>query len=136
MEEQWYVVPELEVRVHQSWVTLIKYCQEFFPYGDIKIQIANALPTKRVKETPNIRFDKPAIPKLTGNWYVIPSTNDRIHEYWVNLIQWCQNYFVKGEIEIKIVAGQPADLITAKQDMRFDRPDTIPPNAPLLVGKA
>lgn len=136
MEEQWYIVPELEVRVHQSWVELIKYCKDTLPYGDIRLQISNALPTKRLKETPSIRFDKPVVSKNhNGKIYVIPSTGDRIHEYWINLIQWCQNYFNKGIIELRIVSSMPTDLISAKQDVRFDKPETIPVGEPMNFGK-
>ena len=134
-EEIWYIVPEIEVRVHESWIKLIQYCQETLPYGDIRIQISNALPTKRVKETPSIRFDKQGAPKTDGTWYIIPSLDCRVHEYWINLIQWCQNYFVKGSIEFRLINAQPTDLLDVKQDMRFDRPDTIPPGIPLNFTK-
>ena len=135
MTEQWYIVPELEVRIHQSWVDMINYCKDNLPYGDIKIQIANAMPTKRLKETPKIRFDKQSSVKIkTGQWYLIPSTGEHIHEYWINLIQWCQNYFVKGVIEFRLIGGQPTELLAAKQDIRFDKPETIPAGEPLVFG--
>lgn len=129
-EEIWYVVPEIEVRVHQSWVRLIKYCEENLPYGDLKIQVSNSMPTRRVKETPSIRFDKNNS-KSDGISYLIPSLDIHVHEYWVNLIQWCQNYFVKGEIEFRLVNSLPTDLLSAKQDTRFDKPETIPSGMPL-----
>jgi len=130
MEDQWYVVPELEVRIHQSWVTLIRYCQETLPYGDLRVQIANALPTKKLKESPKIRFDKRN--KANNSMcYVIPSTGDRIHESWINLIQWCQNYFMSGTIEFRLVNSQPTDLLNAQQSVRFDKPETIPDGSPL-----
>jgi hypothetical protein len=133
-EEVWYVVPEIEVRVHESWIRLIQYCQANLPYGELKIQLSNAIPTKRVKEIPNIRFDKQTS-KQEGTSYIIPSLDVHVHEYWVNLIQWCQSYFTKGEIEFKLVNSCPADLISAKQDMRFDKLDTIPAGIPLNFSK-
>ena len=134
-EEIWYIVPEIEVRVHESWIKLMQYCQENLPYGEIKIQVSNAQPTRKLKETPNIRFDKQVVPRVDGTWYLIPSLDCKVHEYWVNLIQWCQNYFVKGEIEFKLVNAQPTELINAKQDVRFDRPDTIPTGTPLSFAR-
>ena len=133
-EELWYVVPELEVRVHQSWVALVKYCQDSLPHGTLRVKIANAQPAKRLKETPSIRFDKQPQP-IKGIQYVIPSLDIRIHEYWINLIQWCQNYFVSGEIEFKLVSGQPTELIGAHQNVRFDKPETIPTGIPLDFSK-
>ena len=133
-EDIWYVVPEIEVRVHESWVRLIQYCQENLPYGELKIQLSNAMPTKRVKETPSIRFDKQKS-KTKGKSYVISSIDVHIHEYWINLIQWCQNYLQKGEIEFKIVNACPTDLISAKQEVRFDKQETIPSGLPLEFSK-
>ena len=134
-EEFWYVVPEIEVRVHESWINLIKWCQENLPYGELKIQIANSQPTKRLKEIPSIRFDKQAPVKSNGTWYLIPSLDIRVHEYWINLIQWCQNYFIKGKIDFRLVNALPTELIAAKQEFRFDKPDTIPLGVPLEFSK-
>ncbi len=134
-EELWYVVPEIEVRVHESWTNLIEYCKENLPYGDIKIQISNAQPTKRIKETPKIRFDKITPGKVEGNWYLIPSLGLHVHECWVNLVQWCQNYFCKGELELRIVNGQPVELLSSSQDIRFNKKDTIPAGTPLNFTK-
>lgn len=133
-EEIWYVVPEIEVRVHESWIKLIQYCQENLPYGTIRIQISNAMPTKRIKETPNIRFDKQKS-RSEGKSYLISSIDVHVHEYWINLIQWCQNYFAKGEIEFKLISACPADLISVKQEIRFDKSDTIPDGIPLEFTK-
>jgi hypothetical protein len=130
-EDKWYVVPELEVRIHETWITLIDYCNNELPYGDLKIQLANALPTKRLKATPKIRFDKPVLKSQKGTWYIIPSTGERVHEYWINFIQWCQNYFTKGTVTIRLVAAQPTELLSAEQDIRFDKPDTIPNGPPI-----
>jgi len=136
MSDNWYVVPELEVRIHSSWIELIRHCQIDMPYGDLKIKIANALPTKRVKETPKIRFDNPMVRKTVGNIYVIKSTGDRVQEYWVNMIQWCQNYFQLGDIEVRIVNACPTELLSAKQEARFDKPDTLPLGEPLKFDKS
>ncbi len=134
-DEIWYVVPEVEVRIHSSWINLIQYCKDNIPYGSIRIQVSNSQPTKRSNETPSIRFDKITPGKVEGNWYLIPSIGVYVHECWVNLVQWCQNYFPKGELEIKLVNGQPIDLLSAKQEIRFDKKETIPEGTPLNFSK-
>ena len=132
-EEQWYVVPEIEVKVHESWTTLIQYCQTHIPFGTIKVEIKNAQPVKRLKEIPDIRFDKPKPPKV-NNYYLIQSLDLRISENWINLIQWCQNYFQSGDIEFRLVDSHPIDLVGARQKVRFDKPETIPAGTPLDFG--
>jgi len=57
-EELWYVIPELEVRVHQSWINLVQYCRDQIPYGDITIRIVNGQPTELISSNPKVRFDK------------------------------------------------------------------------------
>ena len=57
-EEKMYLVPDLELRISESWINLIAYCQEKFPYGDITIRIASAQPTELLDEKPKVRFDK------------------------------------------------------------------------------
>ena len=131
-EEKWYVVPEIEVRVHESWVNLVVYCRDSLPFGDLRVKISNAIPTKRLDEVPSIRFDK-QVPKSIndGVWYVIPSLDTRVHEYWINLIQWTQQCFVSGELMLRLVGGQPTELLAAKQNVRFDKPETLPNGIPL-----
>ena len=136
-EEIWYVVPEIEVRIHESWVHLIQYCQDSLPYGELRIELSNAQPTKKIKETPSIRFDKQFSGRGdNGTVYVIASLNVRVHENWINLIQWCQNYFTKGKLTFKLHNSTPTDLLSAEQEVRFDKPDTIPPGMPLNFTKA
>lgn len=57
-EERVFIVPELDVRVPESWVRLVRWCQVAFPNGDIKIKIVNSQPTKLLEYKPDIRFDK------------------------------------------------------------------------------
>lgn len=57
-EEKVYIVPELEIRISESWVNLIHWCQTSFPHGDIKIKIVNGLPTELLEQHAKIRFDK------------------------------------------------------------------------------
>lgn len=135
-EEIWYVVPEIEVRVHESWVNLIQYCQESLPYGDLRIEIANAQPTRKLKETPSIRFDKQLSGRGdNGKNYLIASLNVYVNENWINLIQWCQNYFTKGKLSFKLHNATPTDLLSAEQEVRFDKPETIPSGMPLQFTK-
>ena len=64
-EEKWYLVPDLEIRIPESWINLIVYCQDKFPYGDLTIRIVDAQPADLLDQRPKIRFDKPAtIPKV------------------------------------------------------------------------
>ena len=131
-EERWYIVPEIEVRVHESWINLIKYCQENIPYGDLKIEVNNGQPSRRLKETPSIRFDKqPSTPVKNGVYYLIQSLDMRIHEHWINLINWVQRYFQSGMLEFRLVGGQPTELLSGKQRVDFSKPETIPSGMPL-----
>ena len=57
-EEKWYLVPEVEVRVHESWINLVVYCRDQMPFGDIKIKIVDGRPTTLLEQRPSIRFDK------------------------------------------------------------------------------
>ena len=62
-EEKWYLVPDIEIRIHESWINLVRYCQEQIPFGDIKIRIVNGQPTELLESRPRVRFDKaPSIP--------------------------------------------------------------------------
>jgi len=131
-EEITYLVPEINVRISSAWVTLITYCQENLPHGSLKIEINNAQPGKKLKEVPAIRFDKAAPLKAgNGNVYLVQSLDIRIPQSWINLIQWCQNFFNSGIIEFKLVAAQPTDLLGVSQRMNFSKPETIPAGLPL-----
>ena len=57
-DENWYLIPELEVRVHESWINLVQYCRDQIPFGDIKIRIVNGQPTELLEQKAKIRFDK------------------------------------------------------------------------------
>ena len=64
-EEKWYLVPDIEIRIHESWINLVRYCQDKFPYGDLTIRIVNAQPTDLLDQKPKVRFDKtPTIPNV------------------------------------------------------------------------
>ena len=64
-EEKCYLIPDIEIRIHESWINLVRYCQDKFPYGDITIRIVDAQPTDLLDQKPKMRFDKPAtIPKV------------------------------------------------------------------------
>lgn len=134
-EELWYVVPELEVKIHQSWINLIQYCQDNLPFGDLRVEISNGQPGKRLKETPSIRFDKQSVQVKGGVSYLIQSLDFRVHEYWVNCIQWCQNYVVSGIIEFRLVGSLPTELLGVKQNVNFSKPETIPDGLPLSFSK-
>ena len=58
-KEQWYLVPEIEVRIPESWINVIRYCQEQLPFGDIRIRIVNGAPTELLESCPRVRFDRP-----------------------------------------------------------------------------
>ena len=58
--EQWYLVPEIEIRIPESWINVIRYCQEQLPFGDIRIRIVNGAPTELLESHPRVRFDRSA----------------------------------------------------------------------------
>jgi len=57
-EDRVWVVPELEVRVSESWIRFVRWCQTEMPYGRVTVQIVNAQPTRMVDHKPDVRFDK------------------------------------------------------------------------------
>ena len=124
-EEISYLVPEVELTVSQAWITLIAHCQENIPYGDIYIEINNCQPSKRLKEIPSIRFDVQPRTK-EGLTYVIESLDMRIPRAWVDLIQWCQGYFNSGRLGFRLAAAQPTELLQAKHNVNFSKPETVP----------
>jgi hypothetical protein len=133
--ENFYIVPEIDVKVHESWIKLVQYCQSNLQYGDLRIQISNSIPTKRMHETPNIRFDKQSGSMRDGITYYIKSIDTHVHESWIYMVQWCQNYFVSGVIEFKLVGSVPTELISADQKVDFSKLSTIPPGIPLKFSK-
>jgi hypothetical protein len=54
-------------------------------------------------------------------FYIVPELNIRVSESWVNLVFWCQNEMPNGEIKVKIVNGQPTELLEKKERVRFDK---------------
>ena len=59
------VPEEIEIRVTESWIRLIRYCQVQFPFGDLTIRIANSQPTELLDKKPKVRFDRePTIPTV------------------------------------------------------------------------
>ena len=57
-KEKEYIVPGLEIRISESWVRFVRFCQTRVPNGDIKIKVVNAQPTKLLEVKPDVRFDK------------------------------------------------------------------------------
>ncbi len=129
-EEITYLVPEVDITVSQAWVNLIQYSQENLPYGDLYIEINNGQPGKRIKEIPSIRFDKQPVIKEGVN-YIIQSLDIRIPKSWIDMIQWVQNYFISGRLGFRLVSAQPTELLSAKSNMNFSKPETIPSGMPL-----
>ena len=46
----------------------------------------------------------------------------KVTEPWKRFIVFCQHEFPEGEVRVRIVAGQPCELLEAKRKIRFDRP--------------
>ena len=59
-DEKVYLIPELEIRVHESWINLVSWCQTNAPYADIELRIVNGQPTELITCKPKVRFDKQA----------------------------------------------------------------------------
>ncbi len=53
--------------------------------------------------------------------YLIPELNIRVSMSWLNLITFCQGSLPYGDISVKIVNGQPTELLDKKEKIRFDR---------------
>lgn len=51
--------------INDSWIRLIKFCQEQLPYGELTIKVVAGSPTVLVSAKPSIRFDKDT-PTLFG----------------------------------------------------------------------
>ena len=54
------LVPEVEVRISESWISLINWCKNNIPNGQVCFLINNGEPGKLVNKytEANIRFDK------------------------------------------------------------------------------
>lgn len=50
--------PQVEVRVSESWLTAIQFCQTIMPYGKVSMEIVNGQPD-RFSFVPELRFSKP-----------------------------------------------------------------------------
>ena len=58
--DRMWLVPELEIRISESWIRLIRYCQTSLPNGQLCFKVNNAEPGRLVSEHTkrDIRFDK------------------------------------------------------------------------------
>ena len=63
--------------------------------------------------------------------YLIPELDVRITEPWVNLINWCQTNAPYADIEVRLVNGQPTELIQCKPKIRFDKQKSLPNGVPV-----
>lgn len=50
----------------------------------------------------------------------------KISTAWANLMLYARTEIRHGQIKIKIVNGQPTELLEEKKNVRFDKPDTLP----------
>ena len=59
-DDRMWLVPELEIRISESWIRLIRYCQTSLPNGQLCFKVGNAEPGRLVWEhtKKDIRFDK------------------------------------------------------------------------------
>jgi len=133
--EETYLVPEIDLTITQSWMNIIIYCQESLPYGDLFIEVNNAQPGKKIKEVPSVRFDKTSTHPKNGPAYLVQSLGIQIPKSWIDLIQWCQQYFASGKLGFRLVNASPTDLLQAKQKVDFSKPETIPNGMPLEFDK-
>jgi len=53
-------MPQIEIRVSESWIRLIRFTQLNIPHGQLCIRISNSQPTELIPEHTKrrIRFDK------------------------------------------------------------------------------
>ena len=66
-QDRVWFVPQLEVRISESWVRMVRRCQTEFPDGVMRLTIANAEPKSVLDWKPNIRFDKEQRPYSPDN---------------------------------------------------------------------
>ncbi len=50
----------------------------------------------------------------------------RVSKAWIRFIRYCQVELPHGEIRVRIVNGQPYDLLDYKRKLNFSREETIP----------
>ena len=50
----------------------------------------------------------------------------KISDAWIRFIKYCQQRLPYGDIKVRIVNGEPTDLLEEKEKIRFDRETTIP----------
>jgi len=53
-------------------------------------------------------------------------TKVSVSESWIRLILFVQRTLPHGELTVRIVNGEPTELVASKRRVRFDKPDTIP----------
>jgi len=75
----------------------------------------------------------PPKPKEEGKVYLIAELDIRVHESWINLINWCQQNAPYADIELRIVNGQPTDLLSCKPKVRFDKQASLPNGIPVKL---
>jgi hypothetical protein len=49
-----------------------------------------------------------------------------ISKNWARVIHYCKTKLPHGEITFQVVNGEPVDLISSKEKIRFDKPDFFP----------
>lgn len=49
-----------------------------------------------------------------------------ISKNWARVIHYCKTRLPHGEITFQVVNGEPTDLISSKEKIRFDKPDFFP----------
>lgn len=50
----------------------------------------------------------------------------KVTEAWLRLIQFTRDAVPHGEITVKIVGGEPTELLASKRRIRFDKPELTP----------
>ena len=52
----------------------------------------------------------------------------RVTDNWINLIRFCATEFPYGDLGVRIVKGEPTELLLdkTKRKIRFDKESTIP----------
>ena len=50
----------------------------------------------------------------------------KISTAWANFILYCQKVVPYGDIKIRIVNGEPRDLLSTDRKIKFDQPQTLP----------
>ena len=52
----------------------------------------------------------------------------RVSRNWIRFISFCRDQCPHGNVNVRILNGEPTKLVDVKREIRFDKSETIPVN--------